>query len=558
MPLTGSGSASGTSTYSQVLPNTLKPNSKATWLSLLSFTPRIGVDNVPIRPGITMKFNSDLMLDLVNDNSSLAEYIILVHMDTDYSVPVRYVSYDFNQHLLVIEPTEDLIADGIYQVTLRKELKNSQGRSMPNDRHWTFQVAADAFGVPELVSPADSSATRLLPNLSWKGVDTLGSTTFNVEVDTDFRFTNPVWSTELTVTGTTINTIHNVDIGVNLDTELTYYWRVNAVSGAVVGAWSPTNSFWLGSLDQPVPSVQYRYNPSVSFSVSGKAFTENASSFSNWPTLSLSFTRNVDASVATGIIDLYGSDMAGLNQSSQSVLVSGTVTVNNNQVTFTPSVSIATNYQYNLYVPKEVVSEDGQTLLEDLNYLFLGPLYPAFCLESDVRSLVAPIDENHSSLEISTRIWRASVEINRILMQADSSVDIYSSTMADVIAYTPSGAVTYGMRRATEYATALSLMQEYYTYKLSSAGSSTTLGPFQHEENVAILDSLAKRIKELRTELDEAIQKLLTGAANPSTVVKSQYWLPEYILNDLSVDPRPRFWSSKGSTRNAIRRTVIF
>jgi subtilisin-like proprotein convertase family protein len=108
-----------------------------------------------------------------------------------------------------------------------------------DDKSLTVNVAAfdGAPGAVTLVAPADG-ATDLstAPTLSWNAVN--GASSYLVEVDDDPGFGSVDFST------TTEDTSASISPG--LDTETTYYWRVQAVNPCGGGSYSPVFSFSTG------------------------------------------------------------------------------------------------------------------------------------------------------------------------------------------------------------------------------------------------------------------------------------------------------------------------
>jgi uncharacterized repeat protein (TIGR02543 family) len=112
----------------------------------------------------------------------------------------------------------------------RIKAKNPGGESAWST-HRSFTTIVATPGIPSLIYPAHNvSGVELTPTLQWSAVT--GASSYSVQVDDQSTFASPVLS--VAVTGT--SQAATVSNGTK------YYWRVNATTSGIAGAWA-TDSF---------------------------------------------------------------------------------------------------------------------------------------------------------------------------------------------------------------------------------------------------------------------------------------------------------------------------
>ena len=103
---------------------------------------------------------------------------------------------------------------------------------------YNFDFTIDAQGVPVLVYPADMATdVEIIPKTDWNAVPT--ATSYNIEISTDFvEFDDNIIFSESVAFLTELIIPEGI-----LDTNKTYYWRVNAIVGGNETDWSAYYTF---------------------------------------------------------------------------------------------------------------------------------------------------------------------------------------------------------------------------------------------------------------------------------------------------------------------------
>ena len=512
-------------------------------LSIIDYGPRLTDENVELQPQIKVRFNLPINHLLVDSDSELNQFVILVRMDEDETVPVSFVSWDLSTRILTFQPSGNLVPGDIYQVTIRKDIQAATGRKMEKERTWVFQVSSAHLGQVTLRQPGDSAGMVQAPTLIWDGVYIpSGSVTYEVQVDSDWLFgTNPLWTTTISVSGS--GGIHSTAIGVALQSRAAYYWRVRAYTDTIVGDWSEVRSFWLGSALQPSPDTVQLFEPSAVFTLLD-LLPENASThLTSFPTIRATFSQEISgSSVHSGTFQLFSSTV-DQRIGPGTVLMSGaSYTVLDNVVDLIPEGSIQFNTRYTIRITTDVTSTSGETLAEFAEQYFVGPYKPFYGGIIGVRASLGGFINQTSDDEISFHMWRASLYTNEVL-QNTYNTSLLHTSLNTLINYTPPQGVTYGMQKFTELTAVITLLESHYVDLLAEAGRKRELSVFRHEVDVALLEELRKRILELKKDRDVVGATFLLTAIGPRVAIKSQYWYPDPCYNS-----RARDWSHPGRT----------
>lgn len=522
----------------------------AQYLSILSVEPKIDQTDVLQRPDLKVRFNMAVDTAYVSVDAELNKYVILVRQDTDQAVPVTYVGWDSLQKLLTFRPAADLDQGALYQVTLLKSLRNSQGRAMLQDRNWAFRVGDGDVGIPALLEPGDSTAFATAPALSWEGVvpDPVGPVTYELELAEDWEFTTLLWSTSVTDNAPEADETHSVAIGVSLTANRAYYWRLRAVlPGAepLLGAWSETRVFWLGTAATVSPDPALSYQAPPDFQLLSATPETGATQLADWPALSATFSLPLAPdTVTTGTVRLLALPVDGRMDVAEAALA-GTVEADGATLNFTPDpeAAIQPNTRYLFRITRDVKSTTGDSLFETLDVLFTGPFSPLYGALRGVRVELGGFVKQLPDEELLFHLWRSSLEVNNLLIRqlrrswTRAVNPLNQESLDEVIAY-QAAKVTWGMTRWCELAAAVSLLESHYFDVLSEAGRQTILGPFAHKVEVELLEELRAAIKEKKRELDQLAAQFLAALVVPRTVIQGQYFDP--------TSPLARDWSYDG------------
>jgi hypothetical protein len=504
------------------------PPSLPNWLSVLTFEPRLGDAPVDVLPTFSVRFNTTLNTDLVDTDPALAENIILVRMDTDAAAPVTYVGYSQADRILQFRPTADLAPGAFYQVTIRKELRNAQGRAMAADRVWTFQVDASPIGTVELLAPADSTAYASSPTLQWQGIEAVsGTVSYDLRLDNGWDWAGtPLWQTTLSAAASGASGIQSAAIGISLTENQVYYWQVRARTDTVTGDWTDAWAFYLGSTSQTSPSTRQSYETLAPFRLAELLPADGAANLSSWPIIRATFTQDVSgAGISSQVFQVWKETIDGQVAVSGAALVSGSLEVSGNVVEFTPAEDPIPNTRYTVLLTKALTSAAGETLGEDVSTYFTGHYTPLYGGVFAVRSLHGTCCTDTSTDEIYFQLWKASLDLHRILIQQDPAYDLRpaSITFQQVLTYVPK-VDTFGMVQVAEYTAAISILDRHYFDLLKKAGKRVALGVFEYQVSVELLAELRAKLKEMREQRDQLLATLMYAGVHPQVLRKSELW----------------------------------
>jgi hypothetical protein len=516
-------------------------------LVLLNMEPRQGItQNVTNLPTFTLRFNVPLNENLVNTAAGLNSFIILTRMDTDESVAVTSGTIDNTRRVLTFQPAEALAAGVQYQVTLRKQLQTAQGRSMENDRIWTFTVSAAGVSKVTLREPGDATAYSTAPTLSWDGVYIpSGTVTYRVQLNDTFQFglgTNLVWTT--TVTTALSGGVQSTAIGTALTARAEYFWRVRAETASATGDWSDTRSFFLGDSLHVSPDTLQVYEPEDFFRLSDLLPLDGSTNLSSFPTIRATFTRAVSGlSITSGSFQFFKGPVDGRTDVATTQLTDGVFTILDNVVDYVPPGTITRNSRYTIKLTTDIQSASGDHLGQDITIYFTGPYTPVYGGILGTRTELGGFIDEISDDEVLFHMWRGSLHVNHLLATRVYRVRD-NITLDELVDYVPPF-THWGMSRYVELYAAIALLEGYYYDLVSEAGRRTALAVFEHEVSVQLLAELREKIKDLKKELEELGARFLRELVLPRVGIKSQYWYPDPNYNpnarDWSYDPRPDF-----------------
>lgn len=502
----------------------------ADYLSITHVEPAVGwSEDVPTLPQITVRFNQPLRVDAVNTDTGINQYVILVRMDTDQPVPVTFTSWTGSSRTLAFTPAAELAPGATYQVTIRKEVPSSSGRSMTMDRTWAFQTGLTTLGQVALREPGDSTAFVQPPVLSWNPVDA-EDVTYEVQLSTDWQFgADPLWATEVTPEN---SGPISVEIGAVLNSQCAYYWRVRAVTAAVCGAWSDVRAFWIGDANQTEPSTIQSYHPESDFVVQDLFPDGLPGNLAEWPRLGAIFSQAIDPDSI--YVQLMVSPMETDNWTS--VEAEASLNEAGNVLTVTPSGEIAQNSRYQLLLGPGIRSYAGE-YIAPLTTAFLGPIQPFYGSVSEVRSLMRGVVVDYTDGEITRYLWHGSLDIHRLLR---SAYDLRLPTLDDLVQYTPDNEFWH-LHQYVNYYAAVEILQGYYQDVLADAGQRTDLGNVSIQVDTRVLEAIQARINYLDGRRQIVANRMGCGTRIRTIIPNSRWrwWGPEGI--DFS-GPRRQWW----------------
>lgn len=212
---------------------------------------------------------------------------------------------------------------GTFNFTLR--VADSGGQSASG----TFSLTINAPvpppsppGAPTLSSPADGASVVTPLTISWaapSGATSVSAYNWAVSTAADFATTAAVGSTAGTVTQATVSDVPNG----------TYFWRVQAVDGAVAGAWSTARSFTITGTTNPPALTGISVNPTTvtgGSSATGTVFISLPAPAAN-VTIALTSGEPAVAPVPASVTVASGQTSATFTVATQAVTSSHTVVI---------------------------------------------------------------------------------------------------------------------------------------------------------------------------------------------------------------------------------------
>lgn len=197
---------------------------------------------------IHIYFSTDL------DPLSISDSTVILR-NLDGSGVTADLVYNQRDRAIVMTPDQPLNAGNTYTLHVIGDLDSSNDESTgikdllgtPMVATYTayFTVASSNLGVPLPLSPANQSTTVAIPTLVWSAV--ADAEFYRIQIADSPSFVNTIW------TSTAVEL--QIDPGVLLDPDATYYWRVRAEMTSLTGDWGPTYNFFYGSPVDIVPVI---------------------------------------------------------------------------------------------------------------------------------------------------------------------------------------------------------------------------------------------------------------------------------------------------------------
>lgn len=506
-------------------------------LSLVNASPRAGVDtNIPALPTFTLIFNIPINVNLVNTAQGLNQYIFLVQIGTQPVVPVQLTSgsVDALSRTLTFQPATALVPGATYQVTVRKGLQTAQGRSMEQDRIWTFVVSNAAIGQVQLLAPGDQTGNPVPPTLYWDALTSpSGLITYRVEVDDDFLFGPPaMWTTDITVSGAVVL---STAIGIALSDRTEYFWRVRGYTATVTGDWSSTRSFFLGDSISSSPDTIQLYDPAPFFRLIDFVPENGTTNLTAHPIIVATFSQPLSGlSIDSNSVQVFYGPVDGRADIPTVQDFNAVYTAVYDRLLISPSVAINTNQRWTIVLNPTIESASGNLLHETLTYYYTSYYRPLYGGIIGVRSRLGGFVNTVSDDEILFFLWRASMHVNELLATRVFRVRDRIS-FDEVVAYEPPFK-TWGQYQYAELHAAVHILESYYWDLVNGAGRRVALSTFEYEVQVSILNELRERLHEMRKELDAFGARFLRELCLPRVGMKSQFFNPVREQNPLARD----------------------
>ncbi len=193
------------------------------WTAIWNFTTTYGVSLVsPLDNATNVSLNPTIDWSLL---SGITSYHYQYDTDVNFSNPMYFTQSTSS--------SQANISNLSYGTTYHWQVRVAHNADTSDwTAPWLFTTLYQITDGPELISPPDLSTELTIPvNIEWNSVS--GAIYYEYQYDSIITFNNPF-------SNTTSNL--NEDI-TNLNTEITYYWKVRANNGSGFSPWSDIWSF---------------------------------------------------------------------------------------------------------------------------------------------------------------------------------------------------------------------------------------------------------------------------------------------------------------------------
>lgn len=478
-------------------------------------------DDSPIltlEPQITLYWSEGMKSEQFSDPARLVTYISLINLSTGQDIPLSFVSYTASERKVILEPTAELNSSTTYQLLVKKGLRDINGRAHQIDRTWSFVTSDSEILQPVLLSPSDYSVSPYVPTFEWE------DTGFDNQIQIS---QHPTFNS--LIADETISELEYYPSAV-FDLDQTYYWRVRAVSGALEGDWSSTRSFYLSSTAVAHPTTSSQPQP---FFLEEASIDIDNSNLGSWPSIyfdfsgSLHYSTSGTASVTKIPVLPRNDDPTSFTETA----VSGSWSIDDDVLSFTPSEDISSNYRYKFTVkPKDNL---GNSLPIITKYI-TGSYTPYYTDLLSVKAMLAREANMHPDDLINWTIHKCSLEANAI----------YSSYLGGVMVIGVEGILetqvrapalqSHAVMRWVTAVSAVAILKRALNDELRNLGRKQKLSDYEQSLDKDFLTGIQEAIKYAQEEADKWDTELIGSnpvlSASPhSKWSYSNWWYDSYV-----------------------------
>ena len=490
--------------------------------SPVSFEPNILTPSVSVSPTILVRFNIELLEDLLNSDQKLNQLILLVEEHTDTTIPVTYL--DYGNRILRFKPARDLNPGSVYQVTILGDIQSAQGRAAGANRSYTFKVSSTNVPKVELLEPASFTSTSTVGPFLWLPVAASGATgvlQYRVELDETIAFKSVVfagWSTLTTET--------SAMPGVLLEASKHYFWRVRAElytdAGSAVGEWSTPFVWYYGTFLQPSPSTRQTYPDPITFSVSpDSGFPNGLSNQASFPSMIFRFSVDIDPSTVTEQSVYLTREAVDGWPTPNKYYVSINRGVTGKVLEITSNEGIITNSRYTLHITTDVADVNGNHLEEEVTTYFTSRYIPLYMGSNVLRANFGRFLINVPEDLLNFHIYRVSLDVNRHwilyynpLIGGPTEEQVRSQVFL----------LSYAMERWVEHESAARILTMRYYELLDRVDTMKKLGDYTEEHGYHILKDIEDEIKRQKQLATAWISEFSRHRARVRSARKSERW----------------------------------
>jgi len=486
--------------------------------------PNILTPYVGTQPQISVQFNIDLLVDLINSDEKLNQQIILVEESTDSTIPVHFISYQ--NRWLTFTPVEPLNPGSSYQVTILSTIQSSQGRTATANRSFVFVVSQSEIPQVTLLEPANYTSTSTVGPFSWSAISVsttggTGSLMYRVELDRTVAFqsvSSVGWSTLTTAT--------SAMPGVYLNPGQHYFWRVRGEyytdAGSGVGEWSDPFVWYYGTFLQPSPSTEQTYPQAVPFQInSWIGANSGLSNQSSYPPIMLQFSSPVDPNtVNSSTVYVTRESVDGWPDSSRTY-PNINVTASGTMLYINITDNIVTNSRYVIWLNPPLADIYGNQLVAPWSAYFTSKYSPMYLGLNVLRANFGKFLINVPDDILNFQIYRVSLDVNR------NWILYYNPLIGGPTETQVRGQVFivgYAMERWVEHEAAVRVLTTRYYELLESVDQRKRLGDYEESQSSNLLKQLSDEIANQRKLATAWLAEFSRHRARPRTARKSSQW----------------------------------
>ncbi len=457
-----------------------------------------------LQPTITLDWSISVDSTQFSTPLSLSKLVKLSKKDTSEYLPLSYVSYDATLKRVSLQPTSALVSGTTYTIEVNTGVLDSVGRQSIQRYVWDFTTAASTVANVAGLLPATASVQTVFPSFSWTA---LTPNTFEFQLDDTPEFTSPLESQSLST-----NTFTPAGV---LPSNKTYYWRVRAVNGLLLGNWSETQSFYFGEVRTAHPTTQTVWSTGV-FALSALSFKNGLSNQANFPAIRITLSEDI----ATGLTI---SDYVTVNRKMvlprnddrttyDDVAVPGTYSYTGKVITFTPTELIKENYRYKIKVAGDLSSITGLVLGDELEFYFTSRYSPYYVDISAVRARFLSAEKRIPDDLINYYIYQASLEAHSMVVStfATSLNGLLGPFNYDAVKeYLIRDATkfnSFGVLKWTECLATFRLLQSILREELRNVGRERKQGEYLEKLDADFLKAIQAAKDDAKSELDQWAQ----------------------------------------------------
>ena len=485
---------------------------------------------------VAFSWNVNVVSTQFSDPVQLERFVVLIRKSNGDEIPLTFGSYSSVDRQVKLIPSSPLEFGETYIVIVNSGVKDITGRYSQQDYRWDFKVAGSAVGKVQTVSPTDAVVLNYFPNFQFLAIPATGVVHYELQICTQFDFTNNTYDGVFTFTQTGSDGTLSVTPAGYFPYDTTYYWRIQASTQSATGAWSSIYSFYFGQARQAHPTTQAGWSDPLPFQWVRNTWPNGLSNQPSFPVIGVIFNNPLSSVNFT----LTAESLLPRNDEPATYLtssVAGTWSAPGSAVYFTPTDAIQNNTRYQLTIPYDTTDIYGNQLGTDLVFYFTGQYDPYYISIREIRARFMGSDINIPDDLINYYIYVASLEAKAryygLVFFPGVDTFLGDQLKEQFVRDTPN-LNSYGLLKWTAAAATYLMLQAILRREMFNIGKTRTLG----DDTVKVDKDFLAAIQEAKKDAQEellAYQELLTPASNALSASPSSLWSSGSWNSDRSV-----------------------